>query len=400
MEKTNWTAFCANQPWMGPEDVKLFAAFAMAAESEGVRSRRIVKYRSDVATAHKVTGRGLVQMVENLEALARVMAAINKSAYSWDTKKDVKMVLGQFFQFKHHNDRSLKYADKELRKITRHKADAKSKRVAKEVILREEVREMLDYCDVMEKALIFTLFESGTRVGEFEQMTRKHVHFIAEGAELLIPAGKTGERRSVVVEAATYLRNWMENYRNKSPDAPLWWSVEKRRRLQGPAIAKRLRMIVERMDAKRKKEGVPAFSKLVNPHNFRHSRATELGGEPGMTESVMDKIFGWELGSDMSATYLHLSDDQIKRAVLRTYGKVKEEQKAIITSKTCPKCHETNSLASHFCMRCGYDLDASKMPSKIEGMEEKMQQMQAQIDKLTNAAGRGTVAKAKKGTVD
>ena len=383
MEKTDWASFCSNQPWMTSADVKLFSEFAMSAEAEGVRSLRIIKYRSDVASAHKLTGRGLLEMVGNFKALSEVISAINKSAYSWDTKKDVKMVMGQFFQFKHHKDRSLKYADKELRKITRHKADAKSKRVAKEVILREEVRELLDSCDVMEKALIFTLFESGARVGEFTQMTRSHVHFIAEGAELLIPPGKTGERRTIVVEAAVYLRSWMDNYRNKSPDAPLWWSVEKRRRIQGPAIAKRLRMIVERMNAKRKKEGVPAFAKKVNPHNFRHSRATELGGESGMTESVLDKIFGWELGSDMSATYLHLSDAQIKKAILRTYGKAQIEQKAIITSKTCPKCHESNAIASHFCMRCGFDLDASKMPSRIEQLESQMKTMQDQVDKFT-----------------
>ena len=64
------------------------------------------------------------------------------------------------------------------------------------------------------------------------------------------------------------------------------------------------------------------IEKNVNPHNFRHSRATDLAN--WMTEAQMDKFFGWILGRKMASVYIHLSGRDIDKVVLRIYGKIKE----------------------------------------------------------------------------
>ncbi len=47
------------------------------------------------------------------------------------------------------------------------------------------------------------------------------------------------------------------------------------------------------------------LEKPVNPHHFRHSRATFLASK--FTESQMCEWFGWVQGSDRPATYVHMS---------------------------------------------------------------------------------------------
>ena len=395
-----WEATIARSDWDDAEK-KFFYEYARDAEKHQIGVRRIMKIRACCATARVLSGKSLTEILKNLKTLGDLCVKINASKYKAETKQHLKMMLGSLYNFRHNKDRSLKYADRELKQLVEHKIKAADKRLAKAVISREEIREMTKYAkNTEDKAILWLLFESGMRNGEFEQLKKSDIQQIEEGLLVHVPKGKTGEREVVVVEATKYVNAWIEEHPLKDKNAPLWFYSQKRwikndkgitvpytvqeGTLTQAGIAKRIREIVERMNESRKKQGIPPFIKDVNPHNFRHSRASELGGEPGMTEQILCKYFGWEIGSDMPRTYLHLTAEQVKRAVLRTYGKAKEEEeKKIETSWRCPRCKEDVSLALNYCGRCG-----GSKEGKVISLTEKLRQELDEMKKKDAARDR------------
>lgn len=375
-----WETRLAGYNWQDDEK-KLFRQFADDATSLNIGHRRIEKYRTDLIIACRMANMGLSQILKNIDSLKKAIMKINEDkTYKWETKKDAKRTLGSLYHFKHYKDRSLKYAPKEIRQIIEHKKKASDKRIAKPIILRQEMREMVKHADIQDRALLSLLFETGMRIGEFISLRRKDIMQIEEGLDINVPAGKTGERRIVAVEPTKYVMAWLDRHPLKNPDSPLWIDERTKKPIEGAGITKRIKKIVLRMNEARKKQGLPLFSKDHNPHNFRHSRASELGGEAGMTEQIMDKFFGWELDSPMPKIYMHLTDEQVKRAVLRTYGHAKkDEEKIIITEKLCQRCHEKNPLSAGFCLKCGTNLETNKLPSKIEALEERLRQVEKQL---------------------
>jgi integrase len=405
---------------MTEEDKAFFLRYAKDAAVHDIGDRRIEKYRAISTTAHYITGKRLLPMIKDISSLEATIEAINTSKkYKPATKKDCKKILGSMFNFFHTYkieiknkegrilktlegmdailfepseqdkkkeiiitaDRSLTDAPKQLKKLLKHTAKTADKRLAKAVITREEIRELSKFGNTLDKAILWLLFESGMRIGEFIQLKKSDITEIKEGLLVRVPPGKSGEREANVVEATKFVLNWIEENPIKAKDAPLWISRTKEP-LGRNAIEKRIRMCVERMNEERRKKGIPQFEKSFNPHNFRHSRASELGGEAGMTEAVMDEVFGWEIGSDMTKTYVHLTPEQVRRAVFRTYGKAKpEEAKQIITSWVCSRCKEDNPISVNYCGRCGTS-QSGKVISEVAILKEQIKTEKSEISKL------------------
>lgn len=398
-----WERRLSDSAWMDGKDRELFLRFVEAAQSKRrpAGNRRIEKYLSDLGTANRITKRGVLGMAKTFKALTESVKAINADkTYSFDTKRDVKRLLGAVHQFITAKEPSIKYAPREVKELCAHDHKPSDKRLAKETITREEMRAMLAFGNTLDKALISLLYDSGMRIGELIQLRKSDLCPIKEGMDIRVPPGKTGERRIVVVEAAGYVQRWLEEHPDKGEDGPLWLSPETKRPLRGPAISKRIRLVVERMNATRKKKGIPPLRKPINVHNFRHSRATELGGESGMTEQILCKYFGWEIGSTMPRTYLHLTDEQVKKAVLRVYGKVKkEEEKVILTHRTCRRCQENNPIALNFCGKCGSPMDSDKEITRMGELEEQIKQLQADMRSLVSGSMKKNMAKRFKESV-
>lgn len=388
-----WERRLGDTTWMSKKDKKLFLKFADTAQNKRrpAGTRRIEKYHSDLTTCHKITGRGIIEMTKGMKALSQTIRDINADkTYSFDTKRDIKRLAGTVHHFINSGEASLKYAQKEVKELCAHDHKASDKRLAKDTITRDEMRAMLRYGNTLDKALIALLFDSGMRMGELIQLKKSDLIPIAEGLDVLVPAGKTGERRIVVVEASSYIQHWIEEHPDKSKDGPLWISPETKRPLCPGALSRRIRLVVERMNAQRKKEGIPEFKKSINPHNFRHSRATELGGESGMTEAILCRYFGWEIGSTMPRTYLHLTDEQVKRAVLRVYGKAKkEEERVIITHWTCRKCQYDNPMANVNCGKCTTPQNSDKEIIRMAQLEAEMAEMKEQLRELITKSAKG-----------
>lgn len=371
---------------MDEKDKLLFLGFVKASQEKRhpAGERRLEKYRANLKMCHEIAGGGLVAMTKDFPAFKKAILCISSDKqYSFNTKKDLKRILAMLYTFKTKKEPSLKYADKEVKELAQHDAKASDKRLAKEIITRDEMRAMLKHADTMDRAIIALLFESGARIGEFEQLKKSDITQIKEGLEVRIPPGKTGERKVVIVEAKKYVNDWLDCHPSKAEDAPLWTTPKSGREIKGPAIAKRISLVTEKMNAARKAKGILLFMRSVNPHNFRHSRASELGGEPGMTEQLLCKYFGWEIGSDMPRTYLHLTDAQLKNAVLNTYGRAKKEaEKKIETHWVCLKCSQQSPLAANYCGTCGQPKDSENEITRIGELEERLAKMETEMKQL------------------
>lgn len=378
MEK-NWGKE-ADRLIQNPEDRKLFVGYASDAKrqtgSKRIGDLRIRKYLASFTTIRRATKKGVCECIRNFEGLRKAVKAIEDSKYLPYTKQDNIKLLGSLYNFSKKGERSLKYADRDLKELVSYSPRNSERRAPKPIISREEVRELSNFGDTLDRAILFLLFESGARIGEFVGLRKSNITTTKEGLDILIPSGKTGQRRIIVVEATKYVNAWVGQHPTKGKDAPLWISPATRKALGGPAIAKRIRLMAERLNEHRKKQGIPLFKKSVNPHNFRHSRASELGAEPGMTEPILCKYFGWEIGSDMPRTYLHISDEKVRKAVLQTYGKAKLEERKIITHRTCLRCKEENPVALNYCGRCGADIESGKVISSLDELTARVAELE------------------------
>jgi phage FluMu protein Com len=144
-----------------------------------------------------------------------------------------------------------------------------------------------------------------------------------------------------------------------------------------------------------KKAGI---TKPINPHNFRHSRATLLGAA-GLNQSLMNEIMGWAQGSKMSGVYIHMSGKQTDDALLPAlYGMKVEENKdkqPKMFPIKCPKCQKVNDYNAERCIECNHLLIEShevvirekQKENEFEEMKKNMKLLQQRFDSLY-----GTVA--------
>jgi ribosomal protein L40E len=86
----------------------------------------------------------------------------------------------------------------------------------------------------------------------------------------------------------------------------------------------------------------------------------------------MKEHFGWVQGSDMAATYVHLSGRDVDNALLKLQGLVQTEETKSekLNVRVCPRCKDHNSPVSSFCTKCGLPLD-EKLIMKIETTKAK-----------------------------
>lgn len=352
-----------------------------------IGDKRVSKYLVLFGTIRRATNQPVRVAMKNMETLREAIKRVENSDYSASTKQDSIKQMGSLYNFVHEGDRSLKYASKELRRLVDYEPKANEKKAPKPILTREEVRELVKYGNAFDRAFIFLLYETGARIGEFIGLKKSDISTTEEGMEVFISKGKTGQRRVLVVEATQFVNNWLEEHPLKEANTLLWVSPATKKQYTDTAIKKRMRAIVERLNADRKKQGIPLFNKPINFHNFRHSRASELGASGSMNEALLCRYFGWEIGSQTPKTYLHISQEKVNKAVLQSYGKVKPEETKVITQRTCPRCKEENSIALHYCGRCGSNLDSGKPVSSFEEMKARLEE----LEKVVKAQLKGSV---------
>jgi integrase len=303
-----------------------------------------------------------------LWALTTIATLLGKPFHT-ATKDDIIKVVSEI-ESKYRSEKSKKQLKAELRRFYRwlrgareypeevawiklnYKIDSISRRLPEEILTEEEVERIANAAlNPRDKALVLILYESGCRVGELLSLKIKNIQFDEYGCVLLVN-GKTGPRRVRIIKYAKALMDWLDKHPLKNDmESPVWISLgvnTKNKLISYVEVEHILNRLAERA----------GVTKKVNPHAFRHARATHLA--PHLPEAIMKEHFGWAKDSRMASIYYHLSGKDVDEALLKVYGyKPKEGEVKSIPSRTCPNCGEINTVLTHFCKKCNSFLDLS-----------------------------------------
>jgi len=253
--------------------------------ADGLGLPRVVKYLASIKALYKLTPWS-IQRVSKKE-ITGILAKIERSEWKAWTKHDYKLALRKYLAFADHKD----LADL-ISLPTVH-----TSKLPEELLSALDVAELYDAArSTHDRAFLFSLWESGCRIGELLSLQRKHVTYDAQGA-ILIVDGKTGMRRVRLLESAPILDEWISS-RSCSLDDPVFPN-------QYRAYAKRLKVLAARA----------CIGKRIYPHLFRHSRATFLAGF--LTEAQLCAFMGWTISSAMPRIYVHLNGHDLDAALAK-----------------------------------------------------------------------------------
>ncbi|MBI4360375.1 tyrosine-type recombinase/integrase [Candidatus Micrarchaeota archaeon] len=350
------------------ENKELIHRFANTWLAKGVTNVRAVKLVYTLRKLAAILNKPF--QAASKDDLITLVGKIEQSGYAENTKYDFKVVLKMFYRWLKGNDEENPPETKWLKPRSKKRGQT----LPEQLLTEKEVLAMAQSAQhPRDKALIMVLYESGCRIGELLSLRMKNVEFDQYGAVLLVN-GKTGHRRVRIISSAQVLSNWMEHYEStKDPEASLW--PPRACSHHDTSHAADYRSIYKTLQNLAEKAGV---KKKVYPHLFRHSRATALANK--LTEAQMKEYFGWTQGSDMAATYVHLSGRDVDDALLalHDFGDQPKKKEKALELKTCLRCKERNAPSSKFCFKCGTPLDeaiaATLAPPKLMD-EDLMRQL-------------------------
>ena len=324
------------------ENKKLITKFLSNCEANNISSKRIDKYTYQLNWISEKLSKHFGKAEK--EDIEKVVIAIlqNKEWSEW-TKYDYQVAVKKFYRWMNDGETCSKVAS-----WIKPRIKMNNSKMPEDMLSEDDIKKMIQFApSSRDKAYVMTLYESGCRNGEMLSIQLKHITFDKQGVHLRVH-GKTGSRNVFLILSSPYLRDWIDNHpQSDNPEAPLFIMSDGKPLTQAGSSALLIR-ISERANIKRK----------VNPHNFRHSRATYLANK--LTEAQMKQYLGWTQSSRMESVYVHLSGRDTDNAILEMNGLKKESQKQEekkLKPKVCSRCDEVNKTTSTFCHKCGAILD-------------------------------------------
>jgi len=292
--------------------IKKFLKFLKAS---GYSKRRMTKYSYNLPKISKWLGKAFDKA--DTDDMIRLMGKIEEMDYTDWTKVTYRALIKRFWKWL-NGDKD--YPDC-VRFIKTGMKKANNK-LPDDMLTKEDIDALVNSAQrIRDKAFVRVLYESGCRISELLSLRIKHVSFDNYSPILIISNGKTGGRRVRIIDKDGLLKQWIKSHPLKhDPDSYLFISVAKNKKnmpLRYQSVTKILRKL-------KKKSGV---TKAVNPHNFRHSRATHLAGK--LTEPQMRMLFGWSMSSKMPEVYVHLSGRDIDESILKISGLLEDQEKDI-----------------------------------------------------------------------
>jgi len=336
---------------VNPDDKKLILDFYRDSTTRGMSKARHLKYLLILPQLSKMLAIGFKKASK--EDVKNLVVKIEEKEFSEWYKKDFKIALKMIFKWLNGGE---EYPP-EVKWIKAGFRNEKHK-LPEDLLTEDEVKRMAEVAgNPRDNAFIQLLYETGCRIGELLTLRMKNVAFDEFGAILRVQ-GKTGDRRVRVLASSPALAAWLNLHpKHDSPEAPVWVSRASKKQLL-PFNYSTANVLLRRLA---RKAGV---NKRVNPHIFRHSRATALANK--LTEAQMKEYFGWVQSSEMASIYVHLSGRDVDSALLALHGLAKpQDKKEEFHAAICPRCKENNAPASKYCLRCGSPMQM-QLITKIE----------------------------------
>ena len=329
--------------------------------AEGLSIPRVVKYLRLLCQIDLKINKDLKKVNKN--DIINYLSWLEMSHYAELTKKDFKITLKKFYRWLHNG--------KEPSFISWFKCTIKNKKrmMPQELLTQKEIIRMINVCNnPRDKAFISILYESGCRIGEILTLKLKHVSFDNYGI-IFIVNGKTGVRRVRLVTSSSLLGNWLNVHPCKSEvDNYLWSYMNQNKLVCYDHLRQRIKKIAK----------LAGVTKRVNPHSFRHARATHLANK--LTEAQMKEYFGWTQGSNMASVYVHLSGRDVDNAILALHGLKQENETLDEMKPLICNCGEINTPTNNYCNKCGKPL-RTETALIIDEKKKKIQDFLSEIIK-------------------
>lgn len=341
--------------------------------TQGLSKSRVIRYYSTLKQLAKDLGKDFDKATE--QDIASVVSKIQQSNYAEWTKYTYKVMIKRFYKWVVYKDKCEEYPTiVKWIKVTMNKGKLRLPNEG-DLLTEDDLMKLIDSCKhIRDKAFVSLLWESGARVGEIGNMKIKNIVFDQYGSKLTL-FGKTGSRKIRVINATSHLATWLDVHPDKhNPEANVWVSIGTMN-YGKPMAYGTIRLLLIRLFER------AGIRKRFNPHLFRHSRATVMSKY--LTEFQMNQYFGWVQGSNMPATYVHMSGRDVDDAILKMNNlKVSEEdKKPEMNPITCPRCEIINAYGNKFCTKCGCLLD-EKEQFKMEELAERKENANKLMEKL------------------
>jgi integrase/recombinase XerD len=343
--------------------IKKFVAYKVA--EKGITTKRVEKLLSTLRMIATRYLKGHRFQNLNKDDIINIVAAIEhtEDLKAW-TRRDYKLIFRMF----------LLWLGKDAAwvKVTPPKNDLQ----AEEMLTPDEVNALIDVANSLrDKALIASLYEGGFRVAELGNTKIKDLVFDEYGAVVIV-RGKTGVRRVRLISSVPYLQQWLEAHPcRKDRNAPLWISTTKDKEGETQHTILKYDALRLQLGKLAKKAGI---KKRVNPHNFRHSRASYLASR--LTESQLEQYLGWEHGSSMPRTYVHMSGRDVDTRLLEIHGLDIPRKKDEPTTRLCPTCKALNQIKAGVCWQCKRPLDMK--PEDYISLEDQLRELREEHERL------------------
>lgn len=338
--------------------IKCFLDYLRASGMSKPRMERYVYTLKDLAQVHDKDFKGITK-----QDVVHMISVIESRDYSVHTKNIYKIMFKRFIKWLFDSETMpavVSWLKSEHRR---------AKVMPDELLTQAEVKALIEVCkNYRDKAFIATMYESGCRVSEIGNLLVKHVSFDEYGAVIMVD-GKTGQRRVRLINSIPFLAEWLNHHPCRSdPTSPLWPALPPNKPL---TIGYRtISLLLKRASIK------AGIKKRVNPHSFRHARATLLASH--LTEAQMKEYLGWVQDSNMASTYIHLSGRDVDKALLKMNGIaiVDDNKQGELELINCSRCGYKNAPTNKFCGKCGLALDIKEALAMEKANNDK--------DKLLN----------------
>ena len=338
------------------QDKKILVRYHEDLLLDGIGMGRVIKYLNMLFLVSKKICKEFESVTQ--EDMKHFVAEIERSDYSEWSKYDFKITVRKFYKW-------LRKTEGYPEEVAWMKVSLKNgnMKLPEQMLSEDEVKKLIEVArNSMEKAIIAVLYESGCRIGEILTMRIKCIAFDEYGAQIVV-SGKTEPRRVRIISSVPYLQDWLNDHPFKD-DAESWvWLNKRRDCLKYNSI----------MDILRGLKKASGIKKPLNPHNFRHSRATFLASH--FTERQLRMFFGWR-DNRMPDIYVHMAGKDVDTAILKLYGiEVKENNncESKLKPRNCPRCKEVNPVTNKFCSKCGMVIDEATVMEIIKRDEERKQ---------------------------
>ncbi|MCX6821798.1 MAG: tyrosine-type recombinase/integrase [Candidatus Aenigmarchaeota archaeon] len=307
----------------------LIDKFLEFCKANGLSQLRITKYYYTLPKIAEWLNKPFGKVTK--DDMIKLVGKIEETDYAEWTKHDYKAIIKRFYKWI-NNDEDYPDTVKWIKPTVR----ANHQKLPDDMLTADDIDLLISKANnIRDKALVCVLYESGCRIGEVLGIKIKNVSF-DEYSPILLVNGKTGSRRLRLIDKLGLLKTWLQAHPDKdNPDEYMFVSLARNRIKNKPieyhAVVKILRELAKLSGIKHK----------VNPHNFRHSRATHLANK--LTEAQMKQMFGWTQNSGMASIYVHLSGRDLDEPLLKMSGLLdKETEKEEETKKSFEEKLRTN----------------------------------------------------------